>query len=585
MRKKTGWAAGLILLGTVLLSGCRMETSQDLISPDETYDTSGNSPSDYTVEDKESLYEDQDNEVITMYLTIGMGNEEDGTNHTWEEVNSYPLAYYEEQGVEPYKCEAVLQVGDEAGPVEGEFGYEDRNPNATVELRGAGAPEQQQKSYRIRIKQGAGKWKDQKVISLNKHQADPVRFKNRMAYSLMEQVPELLSCRTTFVHLYVKDKSEGENGLFQDYGLYTQVEQINGAYLNNRGLDNNGQLYQAADFDWERHADSLKLATDADFSLEAFEQYLEVQGDEDHQKLLDMLDAVNDESRDIREVVDQYFDKGNLYHWMAFHMLLGNKEVMDGNYYLYSPRGLDRWYFLSWDNDSILEEGYERMRDTSYSRSWNKGFFTYTQGVLFRRIFQDETLRNEFDQVVRELREGVLSEENLQAEIEEYASVTKEYLYQLPDKNYARVTEENYDILVTQMVDEVEENFQAYQESLNGPWPFHILTPESRGQKMELSWEESYLYQEGEVTYTVQLARDYTFSDCIVDTTTHDTSLEVDALPAGQYFLKVQSTDGTVKEDAYEYYHTEAGTTVYSVLCFYVHEDGTTEPVIYSEDE
>ena len=82
MRKKTGWAAGLILLGTVLLSGCRMETSQDLISPDETYDTSGNSPSDYTVEDKESLYEDQDNEVITMYLTIGMGNEEDGTNHT-----------------------------------------------------------------------------------------------------------------------------------------------------------------------------------------------------------------------------------------------------------------------------------------------------------------------------------------------------------------------------------------------------------------------------------------------------------------------------------------------------------------------
>ena len=70
-----------------------------------------------------------------------------------------------------------------------------------------------------------------------------------------------------------------------------------------------------------------------------------------------------------------------------------------------------------------------------------------------------------------------------------------------------------------------------------------------------------------------------------MDTTTHDTSLEVDALPAGQYFLKVQSTDGTVKEDAYEYYHTEAGTTVYSVLCFYVHEDGTTEPVIYSEDE
>ena len=53
MKKKTGWAAGLILLE---LYCCRLPdgTSQDLISPDETYDTSGNSPSDYTVEDKES---------------------------------------------------------------------------------------------------------------------------------------------------------------------------------------------------------------------------------------------------------------------------------------------------------------------------------------------------------------------------------------------------------------------------------------------------------------------------------------------------------------------------------------------------
>lgn len=584
MRIRIGWQAGLVLLGLVALSGCSAGKSMDLISADENYEKTGSSSGDYTVEDKDSLYKDESSEVITMYLTIGMGNENDGTNHTWEEMNGYPLSYYEEKGIDAYKCEAVLQVGDEAGPIKGEFGYEDRNPNVTVQLRGSGASEQQQKSYRIEIKSGSGNWKDQKVISLNKHQADPVRFKNKLAYSLMQQIPDMLSCRTTFVHLYVKDKSEGENGLFRDYGLYTQVEQINGTYLKNRGLDNDGQLYQVGNFDWERHEDSIRLSTDVEFNQDAFEQYLEIKGDDDHQKLIDMLTAVNDESRDIEEIVDTYFEKGNLFNWMAFHMLLGNKNVMDGNYYIYSPRGVDRWYFISWDNDSVLEEGYESLRDTSYSRSWNEGFFPYLQGVLFRRIFQNETLRNEFDQVVRQLCEGVLSEDNLQEQIEEYGEVTEEYLYQLPDISYARVTQENYEMLVGKMAAEVEENFRAYQESLNGPWPFHILTPYVQDGKMVLSWEPSYSYQGKELTYTVEMASDFTFQNCIVNTSTPDTTIMVDSLPAGQYFIRVRSSDGVTDQDAYEYYQTEAGPKVYSTLCFYVHTDGSIDPVVYGED-
>ena len=76
------------------------------------------------------------------------------------------MSYYEEHSITPYKCEAVLQVGDEAGPVEGEFGYSDRTANATVQLRGEGASRQQQKSYRIKIKDGDGDYNGQKTISL-----------------------------------------------------------------------------------------------------------------------------------------------------------------------------------------------------------------------------------------------------------------------------------------------------------------------------------------------------------------------------------------------------------------------------------
>ena len=92
MRIRIGWQAGLVLLGLATLSGCSAEKSMDLISADETYEKTGSSSGDYAVEDKDSLYKDESSEVITMYLTIGMGNENDGTNHTWEEMNGYPLA-------------------------------------------------------------------------------------------------------------------------------------------------------------------------------------------------------------------------------------------------------------------------------------------------------------------------------------------------------------------------------------------------------------------------------------------------------------------------------------------------------------
>ena len=192
MKRKT--AVGFAFLLALSLVGCAVseEGSGYLVSPDETYETVGASQEDYRLTDRDALYEEDDGEVVTMYLTVGKGNKEDGTDHTWTEVNSYPLEYYEENDLEPYKCEAVLQVGDEAGPVDGEFGSADRTANATVSLRGSGASTWQQKSYRIKIKSGSGDWRDQKTISLNKHAADPVRFKNRLAYSLMTKIPQVL---------------------------------------------------------------------------------------------------------------------------------------------------------------------------------------------------------------------------------------------------------------------------------------------------------------------------------------------------------------------------------------------------------
>ena len=586
MKRKT--AVGFAFLLALSLAGCAVsgEGSGYLVSPDETYETVGASQEDYRLTDRDALYEEDDGEVVTMYLTVGKGNKEDGTDHTWTEVNSYPLEYYEENDLEPYKCEAVLQVGDEAGPVDGEFGSADRTANATVSLRGSGASTWQQKSYRIKIKSGSGDWRDQKTISLNKHAADPVRFKNRLAYSLMTKIPQMLSCRTTFVHLYVKDKTQGEDGPFRDYGLYTQVEQVNKTYLRNRGFDSDGQLYKAGrDFDWERHEDVIMAATDENYDKERFEQYLEIGGSEEHEKIMELLDAVNDPDLPIDQVVERYFDQENLYYWMAFHILTGNKDVLEGNYYLYSSRGSDKWYFISWDNDGILKEGYEKLGDTSYDRSWNKGIFPFVDTVLFQRILKNDVCRQALDAAVEDLYAGSLSQEAIQKEIDQYKETVKDYLYVLPDQTYARVSEENYEILADSMAKEAADNYSLYQESKKSPWPFHILDPVSENGKIVLTWEQAYLHGDGEVSYAVDLARDYTLENSLVSAAVNTQRMETDALLPGQYFVRVRAlSDGGISQDAYEYYQTEAGPVCHSTLCFYVQEDGSVQAARFGED-
>ena len=92
---------------------------------------------DIHLRDKNLLYTQYDNtEIVTMYLTVSTGNEGEGTNHTWEEVNTYSAYDYEEMGVDRYKVAGLLQVGDENGLIPGELGYGQVAPNCTVQIRG-----------------------------------------------------------------------------------------------------------------------------------------------------------------------------------------------------------------------------------------------------------------------------------------------------------------------------------------------------------------------------------------------------------------------------------------------------------------
>ena len=154
-----------------------------------------------------------------------------------------------------------------------------------------------------------------------------------------------------------------------DHGLYTQVEQPNKTALRAHGLDENGQLYKVNFFEFLRYGDVIRLKTDPAYDKTAFEQLLEIKGSDDHQKLIEMLDVLNDETSPMEDLFETTFDTENIAYWMAFQILLGNTDTQSRNMYLYSPLNSKRWYILDWDNDAMLSRTEWEYRNYSDSRS------------------------------------------------------------------------------------------------------------------------------------------------------------------------------------------------------------------------
>lgn len=583
----------LLLGGCALAGGTETETTEtsvqetsDAVSASEPVEKVTSSVEDYQLRDNDAVYEDDDEDsVVTMYLTVREGNSAENTNHTWTEVNTYSKYWYEDNNLEQYAVEGILQVGDENGLIPGELGYGETIPNSIVKIRGQTSTRREQKNYKIELKEGMGEWRDQQTINLNKHVSDGTRFLNKLAFDLMKDIPQMMSARTQFVHLYVKDETEGGSGVFEDYGLYTQVEQINKRYLRTHGLDTNGHLYKIEFFEFNRYEDAIKLATDPTYDLDTFEDYLEVKGDTDHSKLIAMLEDVNDYSIPIEETIEKWFDTENLFYWMGFHILMGNTDTQSRNYFLYSPLNVDKFYIISWDNDGSFGYLLDEIRgETVYEESWDRGISNYWGNTLYQRVFRIEEYRNQLTQAIEDLRSQYLTEERINELITAYRNVVKPYVYSMPDIVYVPFTESEYDIMADRIAGEIEVNYLDYMESLEKPMPFYIGTPEVVDGNLQIVWDPAYDFDNEDITYTVEVSSDYLFQNMIYSRQSlRVPQIEIDVLPEGQYFIRVQATNESGQtQGAFDYYDIDDGT-VYSTKCFYVLADGTIEEYAHVE--
>ncbi len=577
-RKGTGLLAAAVFC--LLLSSCNFGTGDDTSTVQQRPDIEpSGSINDVQVKDKASVYaDDDDDSIVTMYLTVRRGNAADNTDHSWSEVNGNSTYYYDEKGIPRYGVEGILQVGDESGPSPDQIGYGLNVPNATVQVRGKTSSKAEQKSFKIKIKSGAGSWRNQKTIALNKHPYDSTRIRNKLSYDLIKTVPGMIGLRTQFVHLYVKDQTgnDATGAKFVDYGLYTQVEQPNKRFLRNHGLDEYGQLYKASMFEFFRYPDALKLADDPKYDLSAFEEVLEVKGNDDHQKLLTMLDDLNNYSLPTEEVFAKYFDEENYFTWLAFQMLTGNTDTTSQNFLLYSPQNSQKWYFISWDNDGAWGSGEDRLFKGLSGYNYEKGISNYWGSVLHKRVLKSPELRKKLDNKIQGIRK-LVSESVVAAKVKEYQKVTQPYLYAMPDVMYDVYDVKGYEQVLNTLGQEVEINYQMYLTSLERPLPFFLDTITVEKDAVRFQWDVSFDFDNEALTYTFELARDYTFKTTLnKQENLKLPQAQTGKLAPGQYFMRVSVKNASGQtQTAQEYYEDQNGVRHYGVRCFYILPDGT----------
>ena len=490
-------------------------------------------------EDKNVYNEDDPDSIVYFYVTVRYGSEARGTNHTLDQVNN-AVRFEDETHVDTeVYADALVQVGDETGPQPGMLGYGETDSNATIRIRGNTASLAPQKSYKLSLNDEAGLWRGQSNIALNKHAFEATRFRNKLYFDLAKNLSDVPSLRTQFVRLFVKDETSGSTQ-FVDYGLYTQVEVPTKKYLANHGLDRSGFLYKVINFNYETN-DLIKNFDDPAFDQAAMDTVISCRGRQDNSRLMEMIAALNDTSNDIDDVIDTYFDRDNYMQWLAFNLLMGNRDTTMQNYYLYSPLNGSKFYFIPWDGDGSLDRTECQVEGNNTVADWEHGIGNYWGILLHQRFLRKAGNRADLEQVVEEMHTW-LNKETVDQMAADYYETVSPYIYSMPDSLYLENTRSEVETILSRLGDEVEENYRDFKDSLTEPMPFWMYAAQDDGANVTLSWEAAYDFEGQPFTYSIQVSRYPDMRSPLVDQTgLINTGLTVpkSSLGSGEFYWKV----------------------------------------------
>lgn len=493
------------------------------------------------IADNVSLYSNDENgKVIDVYVTVLQPDHPKYS--TFNDIWAYKYSYYEVLKIPAAK--AVFQLGDENGPELGMLNVTSQAANAILEPRGHSTSRSYYKSFKITLSDKIALWGGQKVLNLNFHPLDKSRVRNKLSYDFYEMIPDITSLRTQFVRLHIKDNSNDTKGEFVDYGLFTHVEQVNKRYLKSHGLDGDGQLYKANMFEFHRYADIIKLKTDSGYNADSFNEVLEIRGNEDHSKLIDMLTDLNDYSNDVDKVIEEHFNRENYLTWLASNIIIGNNDTVSQNFFLYSPQAINNWYFIPWDCDGAWGWAYEESQKSGAQvyPEWQNGIQCLWGSKLNNRFLRKTENVEQLDKKIKELMK-LYTEDYINQLLAEYypevlkSQSTPEDLMKLssaPD-----IFAASYNLLPTIP----KMNYEYYEESKQRPMPFFQYPVEMKDGEAYFSWGSSFDLQNDQLRYSLEVSSTPDMKNIVFSKQDLNTTEASGKLQRGTYYMKVTVTD------------------------------------------
>lgn len=557
-RRKRKLLLAVLLAFSLALTGCELgeeapeQTSEEEQEPKVTVDIAETPDiNELGINEDMSVYDEDDSEsIVYFYVTVQKGDAGSETDHTFAEVNNVVRFVDNSHTANNVFARAIVQVGDENGPKRGMIGYGTEKSNATIRIRGNSSSVMPQKSYKLKLDEEAGLWRGQRNIALNKSVFDLTRFRNKMYFDMLKGVADVPSIRTQFVRLFIKDETSGKT-VFEDYGLFTQAEVPNKKYLSNHGLDKEGYLFKAINFNFEI-SDGLKNFDDPNFDQAAYDQILSCKGKQDNQKIIDLVEMINDTSIDINDIVGTYIDRENYITWLAYNILVANIDTNMQNFYLYSPTNSDKWFFIPWDGDNMLPFGEYKLENSigDYG-SYQKGVTNYWGVILHKRFLKYEENRQELAQKVDELHETI-NRQTINELAAEYNGVVQPYVSLMPDLYHLGNTLEDRQQIIDGLGDEVETAYNQFYDTLQSLMPFFIYELEQNEDNIRLIWEEAYDFDNQEIQYHVTVSQYPDLRTPIIDETLDSTEYETTTkiMPKGTYYwtVKASTKDGKTSE-------------------------------------
>lgn len=535
--------------------------------------------------ENKDIYE-RDNNLYDVYISVFPTEDEDGN---LLDFSAFALHTQGDHSYNPtLNCNIqILPEGQTPDPR-----LDLNQNNATIRVRGNSSRAADLKSYRVCLNPGTGDFFGQTVLNINKDDQDITKIATKLSTDLLAEIDNVTSYRSYFMRLWLRDASQEEQK-FVYQGMYMELEQPNKAYFRARNLSSeNISLYKAMSFSF-RFKSALLDVTDPDYSEEAFEEVLSIrETNGSHKKLLEMVNAVNDASRDFTEIFAEYFNEDNYLTWLAFNVLLGNDDTVSQNYMLYNPENSSTWYFMHWDFDGSLYfwDFYGSRSLANYGTDRPKslrGIQRAAISTLNRRYFEIPGNIEKLDAKMQELLNTCITKEHVTELLESYKPVLKTALPNDPSYFVQRRTLDWRLEYIDSVYDAILSNYDTFKYSNQFPLSGFVAKPrriadnsiqsDSSAQSdlpIQLSWEPFFSLKGLPISYSVRVYSDCTMQDLVFEVTDLKETRYVlkEGLPDGTYYLMVTGTDSEGWEQVNQEYTTfhngERAYSEYGLLKF-----------------